>query len=100
MEDPVFFLLNPWLKVRRAEVAGNFVERLAEALAAIPDELDVALFGLPEQLLDAIGAVLALAERRHELRRDPLKVDVVLPQSVISIDEQCPCCRHGRFFLE
>ena len=63
------------------------VQRLAEGLTAVAVDLDVALFGFPEQLVDPFGAVPLLPKRRDKLGDDPLEVDVVLPERVIRVDE-------------
>ena len=66
--------------------AGN--QRAAEAVQAVAVRQDGGVLNAVEMAANLIGSVDAVVEIRDEAGNRPLKVDVVLPQRVVGVDEE------------
>ncbi len=63
-------------------------ERVGEAVHAVAMLQDVLPLDVVQHVADFLGRVLVVVQERDEIGNRPLKVDVVLPERVIGVDEQ------------
>ena len=71
-------------------------QRLGEAVHAVAVLTDVLALDVVQNVANVIGRVVVMVQKGDELRNRALKVNVVLPERVIGVDEQILA---GRDFL-
>ena len=88
VEDEILPLSDLRFEVDNAEGVDDFVEGLAEGVAAVAGNFDVSLFGFPERLLGTGGCDPVCREGGDELGDNALVVDIILPECVVGVNEQ------------
>jgi hypothetical protein len=64
-------------------------ERVAEAVEAVSVGVNGRVLDAVEMLTHLFGSVGTVVQVRDKSRNGPLKVDVVLPESIVCVDEEC-----------